>query len=163
MEHNKLRIRPNLRRVHKKCSEWLTDYCVPGNAILTVKITSRWKRSLVTGVANRNAAGWAIAALRDCGLLHMFNSAIDSTIASTVLVPSWWHCSHYPVENEHTATWSWRDGVRNEFLGVTEFPMQLWFIVKMISGSVVIIVKLISDLSFAKVAAHSDTGNTIKR
>ena len=36
-----MRIRPNLQRVqlHKKCSEWLPDYCVPGNAVPTVKIT----------------------------------------------------------------------------------------------------------------------------
>jgi len=42
----------------------------------------------VTGVANRNAAGWATAALGVCGLLHIFNAAIDGTIASTVLMPS---------------------------------------------------------------------------
>ena len=33
-------------------------------------------------------------ALGSCGLLHVFNPAIDGTIASTVPVPSWQHCSH---------------------------------------------------------------------
>ena len=39
-QHSELRIRPKSRRVHnKKCNEWLTDYCVPGNAVPTVKMT----------------------------------------------------------------------------------------------------------------------------
>ena len=51
-------------------------------------------RTPVTGVVNCNAAGWATPALGSCGLLHVFNLAIDGTIASTVPVPSWRQCSH---------------------------------------------------------------------
>jgi len=62
--------------------------------------------TLVTGVANRNAAGWATPAICRCGLLHVLNPAIDGTIASTVPEPSWWNCSHSLGQNTTNRIWN---------------------------------------------------------
>jgi len=82
---------------------------IPNHVNILWKINKKYGtdriQTPVTEVANRNTAGWAMQALGRCGLLHVFNPAIDGTIyelyftnmvaiklkGSTVLVPSWRH------------------------------------------------------------------------